>query len=85
MNIDPVCGMEVDEKESSVSQFYKGRAYFFCSDACFRSFSADPEKCLQLAADRGEAKIREQQGGYFSRLIKRLGRHAEKSPPPKCH
>lgn len=83
MNIDPVCGMEVDEKESSVSQFYKGRAYFFCSEACFRSFSADPEKY----ASEAEAKAREggEKGGFFSRWIKKLGESASKSPPPKCH
>lgn len=81
MNIDPVCGMEVDERESPVSEVYKGRAYFFCSEACFRSFSADPEKYA------GEAKGREEgeKGGFFSRWIKKLGESASKSPPPKCH
>ncbi|MBI1864785.1 MAG: YHS domain-containing protein, partial [Nitrospirae bacterium] len=52
MNIDPVCGMHVDEKEAPFSYLYRDRAYFFCSEACMDAFSAGPDKYLKLAAER---------------------------------
>ncbi|MBI3391678.1 MAG: YHS domain-containing protein [Nitrospirae bacterium] len=85
MNIDPVCGMHVDEKEAPFSYLYRDRAYFFCSEACMDAFSAGPDKYLKLAAEREIAESKREEGGYFSRLLKRLGEHAEKNPPPKCH
>lgn len=85
MNIDPVCGMEVDEREAPVSYLYQGRAFFFCSEACMRSFSADPAEHLRRMAEQETAAKEAEKGGFLSRWIKRLGEHAEKSPPPKCH
>lgn len=38
MTKDPVCKMEVDEKESKFITTYKGRNYYFCSKACKEKF-----------------------------------------------
>ncbi len=46
MEIDPVCGMEVDPKSAAATYEYKGKTYYFCAPGCKRSFEKDPEKYL---------------------------------------
>lgn len=46
MAIDPVCGMEVDEKTATIKSEYKGKTYYFCAPGCKASFDKDPEKYL---------------------------------------
>jgi P-type Cu+ transporter len=43
---DPVCGMEVEEKLSSLQTEYKGQKYYFCSPGCKRNFEQDPEQYI---------------------------------------
>ena len=43
---DPVCGMEIDEKRSSVTSMYGGKAYYFCAKGCKIAFDKEPEKYL---------------------------------------
>ena len=43
---DPVCGMQVDEKEAAGRSTYKGEDYFFCAVSCKKSFDADPPRYL---------------------------------------
>jgi YHS domain-containing protein len=47
MQIDPVCGMQVDEKTSQLKTEYKGKAYYFCAPGCKKVFEAEPEKYLK--------------------------------------
>ena len=35
---DPVCKMEVDEKEAKFSTTYKNKTYYFCSGSCKERF-----------------------------------------------
>ena len=42
---DPVCGME--STNSKITSTYKGKAYYFCSEACKISFELDPEKYIK--------------------------------------
>ena len=46
MAIDPVCGMEVDEKKAPFKE-YKGMRYYFCSPACQWAFEMKPEQFLK--------------------------------------
>ncbi|QXJ27976.1 hypothetical protein J5U23_00844 [Saccharolobus shibatae B12] len=46
MIIDPVCGMEVDEK-SQYKTMYKGKVYYFCSSYCLKEFQKNPEEYLR--------------------------------------
>jgi len=48
---DPVCGMEVDEKNAAATSEYKGKTYYFCAVGCKKAFDADPEK--YLSGDQG--------------------------------
>jgi Cu+-exporting ATPase len=44
MVIDPVCGMQVDEKQSAGSIVHDNRTYHFCSPDCLNKFQANPGK-----------------------------------------
>lgn len=46
MAIDPVCGMQVDEKTADWSAEYKGKTYYFCAPGCLSAFREEPEKYL---------------------------------------
>lgn len=46
MAMDPVCGMEVDEKSAAATSEYKGVTYYFCAPGCKAAFDKDPEKYL---------------------------------------
>ncbi|MEJ5292863.1 MAG: YHS domain-containing protein [Candidatus Methanosuratincola sp.] len=47
MAIDPVCGMDVDEKTAKFKSEYKGKTYYFCAPGCKRMFDKDPDKYLK--------------------------------------
>jgi P-type Cu+ transporter len=47
MEIDPVCGMEVDPDTAAGSFEYQGTTYYFCSKGCLEDFSEDPESFLR--------------------------------------
>jgi YHS domain-containing protein len=42
--IDPVCGMEVVDKDGALSLGYQGETVYFCSEVCRGKFLADPER-----------------------------------------
>lgn len=42
MAIDPVCGMEVDEKAAPARTTYGGKQYYFCAPLCRERFEEDP-------------------------------------------
>ena len=50
IEIDPVCGMEVDTATSDLSFEYDGKTYWFCGRGCLLEFKDDPE--THLSADR---------------------------------
>ena len=43
---DPVCGMDVDEKNAAAKSDYKGKTYYFCAPGCKVAFDKEPEKYL---------------------------------------
>ncbi len=42
MVTDPVCGMRIDPDDAAGTIEYRGATYFFCSQACYDAFEADP-------------------------------------------
>jgi YHS domain-containing protein len=46
VEIDPVCGMEVDTATSDLSLEHDGKTYWFCSRGCLLDFKDDPGKYL---------------------------------------
>lgn len=46
MAVDPVCKMEVDEKNVEYKCEYNGRTFYFSAAGCKKSFEENPEKYL---------------------------------------
>lgn len=44
MAIDPVCYMEVDEKEAAATSEYQGKTYYFGAPGCKKEFDSNPEE-----------------------------------------
>lgn len=44
MSRDPVCGMQVDERNAAAQSEYKGKMYYFCSRGCKAAFDQNPEQ-----------------------------------------
>jgi Cu+-exporting ATPase len=57
IEIDPVCGMEVDTTTSLLSLEHDGTTYWFCGKGCLLDFEDDPHAFLPAehapAADQG--------------------------------
>lgn len=41
---DPVCGMNVNEKTTKFKSEYQGKAFYFCSAQCKKTFDSNPGK-----------------------------------------
>lgn len=46
--IDPVCRMRIPTGRTARSLEHQGRRYWFCSDTCAETFSADPDTYLSI-------------------------------------
>jgi YHS domain-containing protein len=44
MAVDPICKMDVDEKNARWVSEYKGKKYYFCAPGCKKAFDEDPAK-----------------------------------------
>jgi YHS domain-containing protein len=45
--VDPVCKMELDEKDTTFKTEYKGKTYYFCGLSDKKIFDEDPEKYVE--------------------------------------
>ena len=50
MTEDPVCGMDVDEKNAEFQTQVAGKKYFLCSEECKKEFQDKPEDFVETAA-----------------------------------
>lgn len=50
MAIDPVCGMQVDEKTALYPSEHDGRTYYFCAPGCKCAFDRDPQRFIAWEA-----------------------------------
>ena len=41
---DPVCGMDIDPKNTTLTSVYEGQTYYFCSPGCKKTFDKEPQK-----------------------------------------
>src|SRR5439155_565388 len=46
---DPVCGMTVDPRTTSLCHEHEGTTYYFCSESCLQRFRESPRAFLQSA------------------------------------
>lgn len=47
--IDPVCGMEVDEKSAKHTTKLRGKTYYFCSQTCMSAFQDDASRYIKIS------------------------------------
>ena len=47
---DPVCGMQVEEKQAGANTVHNGHTYAFCGPACKQTFEKTPEKFAEEKA-----------------------------------
>ena len=52
-NIDPVCGMEVDEHSASGKSQFQGQEYYFCSTGCKQTFDNNPQQYMDNTGNSG--------------------------------
>jgi YHS domain-containing protein len=44
MAVDPVCKMDVDQRQAAGKSEYEGKTYYFCSPACKKTFDQEPAR-----------------------------------------
>ncbi len=50
MTKDPVCGMQIDEKNAAGKSEHQGQTFYFCSPACKQKFDQNPEQYAKKTA-----------------------------------
>ncbi|HWC15777.1 MAG TPA: YHS domain-containing protein [Terriglobales bacterium] len=50
MQKDPVCNMQVDEKNAAAKVSHNGKDYYFCSQQCADKFRSNPQQYTGAAA-----------------------------------
>ena len=50
MQRDPVCGMDVDEKNAAGKSEHNGQQYYFCSTQCKQQFDQNPNQYTRKSA-----------------------------------
>lgn len=69
---DPICGMEVDEKDARFMVRFGHETFYFCSKSCEEQFGVK----MGLLPE-GAGKL------WWRRMMDKLFK--PKEPPPKCH
>ena len=77
-NIDPVCGMSVDQNTKVKPADYMGQTYFFCAEACRKAFETEPQKYLVSSGDKKHK-------GIWKRYLDRLKKATGGKTPNCCH
>ncbi|MCK5328040.1 MAG: heavy metal translocating P-type ATPase [Candidatus Latescibacteria bacterium] len=61
---DPVCGMEIEEKNAAATSVFEGKTYYFCAESCKEKFDASPERILDAEEEAHRmADVVEESGG----------------------
>lgn len=71
MTKDPVCGMQVDETNASVTSSYQGEKYIFHGIECKEKFDKNPERYAHGKAQQQEASSTKSQGKQQERQMGR--------------
>lgn len=50
MTKDPVCGMQIDEKQAAERSEHQGQTFYFCSSSCKQKFDQDPAQYTKKSA-----------------------------------
>ncbi len=47
---DPVCNMDVNEKNAAATSQHGGQTYYFCSQQCKQTFDKNPDQYARKSA-----------------------------------
>jgi Cu+-exporting ATPase len=64
--VDPVCGMDVIQGKTPYMSHYKGTGYYFCAEACRKTFDKNPDKYVGRSTPRRK--------GIWARYLDRLNK-----------
>lgn len=51
MVVDPFCGMEIKKADATNTYEWEGKTYYFCMEADYNTFVADPKKYVAAAKE----------------------------------
>ena len=71
--LDPVCKMSVSTDKTDLVLEWNGINYYFCADACRKTFQTDPNKYAGKTTK-----------GLWGRYMDRLNKATGGSPPKCC-
>ena len=54
---DPVCSMQVDEKNAAGRSEYQGQTYYFCSENCKERFDENPQQYVKQGAQGAGSSV----------------------------
>lgn len=54
---DPVCGMEVKPSQAATTAALDGQTFYFCSQACYRTFVANPPRYAEPAGRQEDGSV----------------------------
>jgi Cu+-exporting ATPase len=57
MELDPICGMEVEPAQAAADVEHAGKSYYFCSVGCAARFKEEPEKFAARSETAGMVSI----------------------------
>jgi P-type Cu+ transporter len=57
MELDPICGMEVEPAQAAADVEHAGKSYYFCSVGCAARFKKEPEKFAARSETAGMVSI----------------------------
>jgi len=75
-DIDPVCGMKVNQRITKIVTTIQGHKYYFCAEGCRKAFLADPQKYLIPPPSKKK--------GLWGRYLERLEK-ATAGKSMNCH
>ena len=74
LKIDPVCGMTVNPKTTTLKAEHGGQTYYFCSAGCRTKFTANPAKYLDPELIRAAAAAQPKVPSIPAPCIRRSGK-----------
>lgn len=60
MDVDPVCGMNIEPENAAGVSEYKGNTYIFCSEECKERFDENPGRYLGQHGERSARSASEE-------------------------
>lgn len=69
--IDPVCHMSVDTAVTGGQRTYRGRGYFFCSEACAAAFDERPGHYLRGRPSRADLRVSDRSRDQAAAFLRR--------------